>query len=132
MDDYCCSQGYVRQEYVATLPKSTFTILENDDTLTTDKQQYKKGENIRITLSIARNVTIPPEPAYYANWNIRMNQSDDPAYNAYYFYDVGNFQYLDGKTFTATATAATVGGIFYVSIRLPDNIVLVSDNFIVR
>jgi hypothetical protein len=64
------------KDYILTLPNSNFTISPNIATVTTDKTQYKFDEQIIITVTTSRNVTleIRPSPTH----QLKLIQSNTP------------------------------------------------------
>jgi hypothetical protein len=61
-EDDVSANRFVTEEYIATLPNSTFTIVKDDDgILSSDEEQNEKDESIGAALSIESDLLLTEE-----------------------------------------------------------------------
>jgi hypothetical protein len=70
--------GGVGTFYMTSLPKTNFTILQNNLTISTDKDEYTKGDNITIELLSARDMPLLTEPPIYCTMVKLENNVQNP------------------------------------------------------
>jgi hypothetical protein len=86
------------EQYVTTIPNSGFTIENNKFKITTDKNKYKKGENIHIELSSSRNIPLPLVPPI--DYEMTIKKNDNPNYIGA-FHVIGFFNVSTSTTLLA-------------------------------
>jgi hypothetical protein len=71
-------------KYMTTIRSTTITVVQNNFTVTTDKDHYKKGDTIYVKITSSRNIPLLLFPS--DSWELTIKENDDPNYQYIFSY----------------------------------------------